>query len=90
MHFVVNNNGDTVQTLGKHGRDLSAAIRQLEEVIRCSFPNGRNYQAYDNPLGYEFRQDRDEWSAMLEHLNAIQDTVDRYRLHLYNQVRLGR
>jgi hypothetical protein len=85
MHFKLNINGDTMETLYKDAIRLKRAIRDLEDAIRMSFPNGRNYQHLDDPLGYEFREDRDKWSDMLRGLKKIEATADEFGEELARQ-----
>lgn len=48
MNFVVNNNGDSFQTLYSQYCKLSEAINGLEMALSAIRPHGRNYQTLDN------------------------------------------
>ena len=74
-----------MDTLYKDAIRLKRAIRDLEDAIRISFPNGRNYQHLDDPLGYEYRQDREKWSEMLMALKEIEATVNEFAEEIARQ-----
>jgi len=86
MHFCLNMNGDSSDKMYQDAIRLTKAVRELEDAIRISFPNGRNYLHLDDPLGYDYRQDREKWSDMLRGLEEIKRTVDDYAETLAKQL----
>jgi hypothetical protein len=79
-------NGDSSDKMYQDAIRLTKAVRELEDAIRISFPNGRNYLHLDDPLGYDYRQDREKWSDMLRGLEEIKRTVDDYAETLAKQL----
>jgi hypothetical protein len=85
MNFKLNMNGDPMEMLYGDARRLTKAVHDLEDAIRMSFPNGRNYLHLDDPLGYEYRQDREKWSEMLMALKKIEATVNEFAEEIARQ-----
>jgi hypothetical protein len=74
MHFKVNANGDTWDSLAGSCCEAAEALSNLETVLRRTRPHGRNYQTCLDPVA---AHDADGilFRTAFEHLKWIRDNV---------------
>lgn len=84
MNFVVNNNGDSFQTLYSQYCALSEALNGLEMALSATRPHGRNYQTLDNAME-ALQMDLKTHKAAYDAIRVIKDYEASIAFRLMDQ-----